>query len=108
MENREKQIYAMEWDGIDIELTYCPNWSEAYNKHYGESLAHLECRAIYPHNAKLPITETGYRSNFLAVSTIEGEGGPVEFLKAWLDEAAQSHEWQSHLEAQRQPMLFDL
>ena len=108
MIKRDKQVYAMHWQGIDIELTYCPSWSKAYYNTYGDALAHLECRAIYPHKARLPITETGYRSHFVAACHVEAEGGPVAYLTAWLDEAAQSADWQRHLEAQRQPMLFDM
>lgn len=108
MKKRDKQIYAMHWQGIDIEVTYIPNWSEAYRENYGEPLTHLTCCAIYPHKARLPITETGYRSHFTSASLIEDEGGPVAFLSAWLDSEAKSHDWQNYLEAQRQPMLFDI
>ena len=108
MFGKNKQIFHLHWNGIDIEIGYDPSWSPAYFENYEEALAHLECRAVAPEKARLPITETGYRSHFTPASAIEDEGGPVAYLQAWLDHAAQSREWQGYLDAQRQPMLFDM
>jgi len=70
-------------------------------------MAHLECRTISPEKARLPITETGYRSHFTPAAIIEDGGGPVAFVQKWLDSEVQSPEWQDYLEEQKQPSLFD-
>jgi orotate phosphoribosyltransferase len=54
----------------------------------------------------LPITETGYLSHFVAADAIDEAGGPVAYVVAWLDRAAQDKEWKSRIEAQRQLSLF--
>jgi len=49
--------------------------------------AHLELEAINPTRAPLPMTETGYRSHFHPVGTIEKDfdGDVVEAVTHWLD-----------------------
>jgi hypothetical protein len=107
MPSENKQIFPLHWNGIDIEVSYDPNWSPAYFEIYGEHMAHLECRTIVPEKARLPITETGYKSHFAPTSVFDNEGGPVAFIQKWLDSEAQSREWLDYLEEQRQPSLFD-
>lgn len=94
------QTHRFTWEGIEIELTYVP---EAY----GGAIAHLEVRSINPERAPLPITETGYRSHYHPVGTVEaGDGTLVEQVTAWLDEDAKSLRWQTYLVESRQLCLF--
>lgn len=94
------EIHTFTWEGIEIELTYVP---EAY----GGAIAHLEVRTINPERAPLPITETGYRSHYHPVGTVEaGEGTLVEQVTAWLDEEAKSKAWKKYVEDSRQYSLF--
>lgn len=95
----EAQIYRLTWRGIGIEAIYTPlKW---------KTIAHLEVRSINPERAKLPITETGYRSHFHQPGTIEALGGDVVAqVIAWLDEEANSPEWRRIEEAARQLSLF--
>ena len=107
MLDKDKQIFQLHWNGIDIEIGYDPSWSPAHFKIYGEHMAHLECRTIAPEKSRLPFTETGYRSHFALASVFDSEGGPVAFVQKWLDSEAQSPEWLDYLEEQKQPSLFD-
>lgn len=94
------EIHTFTWEGIEIELTHVP---EAY----GGAIAHLEVRSINPERAPLPIAETGYRSHFHPVGTVEvGEGNLVEQVTAWLDEEAKSKAWKKYVEDSRQYSLF--
>lgn len=95
----EQQTYRFHWQGIEIEAVYTPlKW---------KTIAHLEVRSITPENAPLPITETGYRSNFHQPGTIEGLGGDVVAqVIAWLDEEAAKPAWRTYVEASRQGSLF--
>lgn len=95
----EPQAYLFTWQGIEIEATYTPlKWNV---------IAHLEIRSITPERAKLPITDTGYRSHFHQPGTIEALGGDVVAqLIAWLDEEAAKPAWRAHIDASRQGELF--
>jgi len=95
------QTYRLTWEGIEIEARYDP-------KYAGGIIAHLEVEAINPERAKLPMTETGYRSHFHQVGTIEAEhnGNVVQAVTHWLNKEAQSKDWQQHLADTCQGDLF--
>jgi hypothetical protein len=95
----EPQTYRLTWEGIEIEATYTPLWHKI--------AAHLEIRSIRPERARLPITDTGYRSHFHQPGTIEARGGDVVVqVIAWLDEEARKPEWRRYVDAIRQGELF--
>ncbi len=89
------------WSGITIHIRY-----EA--RYLGlADLSHLDIEAVSPERAKLPITETGYRSHFFNGSeTVAEYGGPLGYVRAWLDAEAATPEWQSQVAASRQLDLF--
>lgn len=94
------ETHRFRWEGIEIELTYKP-------REYGGVIAHLGIRTINPESAPLPITETGYRSHYHPVGTVEAnEGTLIEQVTTWLDEEAKSKKWQKYLAEYRQPSLF--
>lgn len=92
-------VHQFTWQGIEIELTYCPvRWTQ---------ISHIEIRSTCPERAPLPLTDTGYLSHFFEVGTVEAKSGDVVAqVTAWLDEAAQRPEWQAHLAEQAQGDLF--
>ncbi len=94
-------IQEIEWQEIPIEIRYCPDWSVDER---GFGFAHLEIVSV--DRVKLPITETGYRSHFIAPDEIEVHGDATEYALAWLDEASRGKAWIDHLECQRQGCLF--
>lgn len=120
MTDRHVETHTLEWNGIRIEIRYCPSWSESYERIYGYPLAHLEIEAIDPARTPLPVTETGYRSLFTRADLIEemqkpersegafcrDEPGPVAFARAWLDEAAKDPKWIEREAARKQLSLF--
>jgi hypothetical protein len=59
-----------------------------------------------PKKAALPITETGYRSQFLPALELINAGGPVTFVTAWLDREAKSKDWQKRETVRQQGDLF--
>ena len=67
---------------------------------------HVEVESLAPKKAALPITETGYRSHFLAAPELINAGGPVNFVTAWLDRAAKGKEWQKRQTVRQQGDLF--
>lgn len=102
-----RTIFAtmMDWRGITLEITYEPNWLNIGDRCPELGHAHLEVRSR-PDGVRLPITETGYRSHFLHAEEVDQAGGPVEYVKAWMDHMAQSREWADHVENSRQLSLL--
>jgi hypothetical protein len=98
------QLHILEWAGLLIEVRYSPDWLESYCVTYGYPLAHLEIKTV--NREPLPVTETGYRSHFDRADNIEAEGGPVAYVLAWLDHAAQSQEWKQAVQKRQQLTLF--
>ena len=96
---QQPQTYRFQWQGIEIEATYCPiRWGV---------IAHLEIESIRPARAPLPITETGYKSHYHTCGTVEANGGDVVAqIVAWLDEEAAKPEWRAHVAKSRQGELF--
>ena len=67
---------------------------------------HVEVESIAPKQAALPITETGYRSHFLAPLELVNAGGPITFVTAWLDREAKGKDWQKQQAVRSQGDLF--
>ena len=103
--SRSIEILTATWQGIDLEITWEPNWL-SIGEELGMDTAHLSITAIAPDRAVLPITETGYRSHFTSAATVESYGGPVAFVLAWLEESARAPTWQAKEAASRQLALF--
>ena len=95
------QIYKIVWQGIEIEARYTPN-------DFHNIIAHLEIETINPPKVRLPITETGYKSHFHPIGTIEKlyNGDVVTCVIDWLNKEAQSKAWKEYEAAARQLSLF--
>jgi hypothetical protein len=70
--------FTLLWAGHMVEVCFQGNWLNT--GHW-----HIELRCP----EQLPVTETGYRSHFLATSTSADEVAVRDFVSAWLDTAAQ-------------------
>ena len=100
-----KTVQRLDWQGILISVSYEPDWLGLAT--FGDvSNAHLEIEALSPERAVLPITDTGYRSQFLSRTLTEQAGGPVAYARAWLDQAAKAPAWKKQQEQSRQLSLF--
>jgi len=95
------QNYRLHWQGIEIEARYEARFSLG-------TVANLVIESIHPARAKLPITETGFRSHFHTAGMIEAEygGDVIKAVTAWLDKEAKSKAWKDHVKATRQYELF--
>jgi hypothetical protein len=87
---------SLHWQGQPLAIRYTPCWLITP---FG-ALGHLELRA----GAPLPVTETGYRSQFL--DNPPEDFDPAAYVTAWLDREARSPAWQVQREAARQGSLF--
>ena len=76
------------WRGLDIEVRYNTDWSQVYREMYVHAIGHLEIRCLS--GRALPISETGYKSQFDSAENIAAKGGAAAYVLAWLDQAANS------------------
>lgn len=89
--------YEIIWNDINITITHTPDkWG----------MEHIEIRSIKPKNAALPITETGYKSQFLYKEYLEPYGSPADYVLDWLEHEAKSPGWKAKCEVKRQYSLF--
>ncbi len=101
MENRD--VFNITWQGIEIEITCSkPNYLSSYREIYGYEMLHIEVRSA----SVLPITETGYKSIFIAEPELAGKGGSLKYVTSYLDEKAKSPKWRNCHESSRQFNLF--
>lgn len=75
--------HQITWRGIALNITFTPNWLKLAD--------HIEVKS--EGGIPLPVTETGYRSHFAPVGTVEACGGAVAFVTAWLDAGATQTKW---------------
>lgn len=102
---RHIETHRLRWSGIDIEVTWEPNWLNLARDD-DRDVAHLEIRSIHPLDAPLPVTGTGYRSHFTSVQTVLSLGGPAAFVEAWLEAESQLPDWRREEQERRQLALF--
>lgn len=95
------QTYKIIWQNVVIEARYKP-------RDFNGSIAHLELKSINPPKARLPMTETGYRSHFHQAGLIENyyDGDVIAFVTQWLNAEAKSKNWLDYIENSKQLALF--
>jgi hypothetical protein len=101
-----KTVQRLDWQGIVVSVSYELDWLGLAAKLGEISNAHLEIEALSPERAALPITDTGYRSRFLPRSAVEQAGGPLGYVRTWLDAEAATPEWRAQQQTERQMTLF--
>jgi hypothetical protein len=98
VEDSQIEKHEIVWSGITICIRFERNWLGRPPSQYHPT--HLQIEAVQPPREPLPITETGYKSHFVAIEAIETAGGPVAYALAWIEDAAQDPAWKA-LQAQR-------
>ncbi|WP_299829371.1 hypothetical protein [uncultured Roseobacter sp.] len=77
------EIHTITWRNIEIEITYTPD-------KFG-LVDHIELH--FDKRLSLPVSDTGYRSNFIPIGTIKAQGGAVQFVTKWLDREVKRTGW---------------
>ena len=90
------QTFTLTWEGRRLTIEHHEAWIAGAD--------HLAIRS--EDGEPLPITETGYRSHFLSGEELAARGGPVVYVRAWLDDAARTSEWKAYVAVSRQLSLF--
>ena len=66
---------------------------QSFPSYAGADRTHLEITVKSPTGAPIPITDTGYRSHFIANDELAAAGGAVAFVTTWLDQEARTKAW---------------
>ncbi|MEP3247787.1 MAG: hypothetical protein ABJN40_07325 [Sneathiella sp.] len=96
---RHSKIYCIhiaEWQGITLEIGYCPQWCS--------DMDHIEIRS--KDSTPIPLTGTGYKSVFIASIETDITCDPARYVLDALDHAATSSEWQNQAADAVQLSLF--
>ncbi|MGH1470868.1 MAG: hypothetical protein ACRBCS_06720 [Cellvibrionaceae bacterium] len=99
-------VFTLEWRDFEIEVSFIKSYLPSYEEIDGYCMSHIEIRTISPPKAALPITETGYRSIFMALPQIEAQGGVKTLVLNELNRAAEKSEWKQKEINARQYELF--
>lgn len=94
-EKKKSQTSRMVWRGIGITVTFHPT-------RWNSPVDHIEITS--DGREPLPITETGYRSNFILAGSIPRNDVEANVL-AWLEEEADKESWK-RFEAERQQLAL--
>ncbi|HQW94267.1 MAG TPA: hypothetical protein PLU58_00610 [Saprospiraceae bacterium] len=95
-------IYRFMWNNREVFIKYKPKTFDAYERIYGTPLSHIAIECEQP----LPISDTGFKSYYIANSALLEYGGPLEFVKDWLNEEAEKPAWKAFDAKHRQLSLF--
>ena len=95
------------WEGVTILVSYEPDWMGLAAKGIGWPYSHLEIQVVEPKGAPLPLTDTGYLSQFLEVGEAEDAGGPAALVRAQLEEFSYTKSWRVRQARWEQRDLFD-
>lgn len=91
----EYTTFDLTWQDRIVAVSYQANWLNS-----GQWHIELRCDEL------LPVTDTGYRSQFAAAAEIETAEDITAYVEDWLDEAAKDPRWPEREAASRQLKLF--
>jgi hypothetical protein len=89
------ETFTMVWMDRTVMVSHQANWLST--GHW-----HIELR----YDDRLPVTETGYRSQFVSDPDFVDQADVSAFITSWLDHEAQSKRWLAYIEDIRQLKLF--
>ncbi|MBL8554593.1 MAG: hypothetical protein JNL41_09975 [Phenylobacterium sp.] len=96
----------MIWEGITIQVCFEADWLGLEASGAGRPWSHLELQVMDPKGAPLPVTDTGYWSQFLAPGEVEEAGGAVALITAQLEEFSHTKTWRVRRARWEQQDLF--
>ena len=85
---RKTTTHAFVWRSIMIEIHHTRDYLYP-------GTDHIELHVKKPKAAVLPITDTGYRSEFVDAEELATIGGPVLYVQQWLDREAATKRWRA-------------
>lgn len=105
-DDRQIERVEFEWQGLLLCVTYEADWLGSGARGSPFATSHLTITALRPEQARLPMTETGYRSHFIPQGIVEEMGGALAYSLAWLEHETQSRQWLEQAAKGHQLSLF--
>jgi hypothetical protein len=81
------------WNDITVLVSFEPDWLNLAAGGFDSPWAHLELQVLEPRGAPLPVSDTGYWSEFFDLSEAEEAGGACALAASYLTEMAVSQSW---------------
>jgi hypothetical protein len=81
------------WEGLTILLSYEPDWMGLGGRGIGALLAHLELQVVAPRGAPMPLSDTGYWSEFFEPVEAVDDDTPRALALALLTEFSDTQTW---------------
>jgi hypothetical protein len=81
------------WEGLTILLSYEPDWMGLGGRGVGTPLAHLELQVVAPRGAPIPLSDTGYWSEFFEPNEDDDGDTPRALALALLQEFSDAQTW---------------
>jgi hypothetical protein len=83
-----QHTHRLTWRHAQLEVRHTPDY-------LGEGSHHIEVIVKAPKGAPIPITHTGYRSQFVEREELKAAGGAVAYVRDWLDREARQKAWEA-------------
>jgi hypothetical protein len=103
---REISTETFTWNGITVLVSFEPDWLGLSAAGFEDPCSHLELQVLEPQGAPLPVTDTGYWSEFLDFGEAEEAGGAKSIAVSLLDEFAETQTWRVRWAKWEQRDLF--
>ena len=100
-------LTTMVWNGITILVSFEPDWLGLASAGLDMPYAHLELQVLEPAGAPIPLSDTGYWSEFLQPGEAEEAGGPLSLTSDLLDEMSANQAWRAVWAKWEQRDLFE-
>lgn len=81
------------WNEITILVSYEPDWLGRWSAGLDSPYSYLELQVLHPVGAPIPLSETGYWSDFLSPGEAESCGGPLKVAAELLNEMSDHLSW---------------
>jgi hypothetical protein len=93
--HRSVQTVVFDWEGLTILLSYEPDWMGLGAAGLELPLAHLELQVLAPRGAPMPLSDTGYWSEFFEPRAADDEAprSPQALAVALLEEFSDTRSW---------------
>ena len=86
--------FDLTWQDRIVKVSYQANWLNS-----GQWHIEMRCHEL------LPVTETGYRSQFISAADIKTAEEIADYVEDWLNQAAKDPRWPEREAASRQLKL---
>lgn len=105
---RPRNIFTdtLVWNGITVLMSFEHDWLGLAAGGFEEPYSHLELQVLDPKGAPLPVTDTGYWSEFLPIGEVDDIPDAKAIAMSILDEMSDTQTWRVRWTRWEQRDLF--